>query len=71
MCVQLGTHGSLTQAEKDNIALGGPMFYTPGDSPPCVGAGALLGRAPASCALHIAGLTALAARAAQAPAQPN
>eukprot|EP00293_Proteomonas_sulcata_P002283 CAMPEP_0184325066 /NCGR_PEP_ID=MMETSP1049-20130417/138424_1 /TAXON_ID=77928 /ORGANISM="Proteomonas sulcata, Strain CCMP704" /LENGTH=72 /DNA_ID=CAMNT_0026647021 /DNA_START=50 /DNA_END=269 /DNA_ORIENTATION=+ len=33
VCIQLGTHGSLTQAEIDNHKLGGPQFYAPGTCP--------------------------------------
>ena len=32
-CIQLGTHGSLTKAELEEIASGGPRAWTPGACP--------------------------------------
>mmetsp|Transcript_45469 Transcript_45469/g.103551 ORF Transcript_45469/g.103551 Transcript_45469/m.103551 type:complete len:81 (-) Transcript_45469:100-342(-) len=32
-CVQIGTHGSLTRAELQEIATGGPKAWTPGACP--------------------------------------
>ena len=32
-CIQIGTHGSLTKAELEEIASGGPHAWTPGACP--------------------------------------